>query len=206
MILKYLILHTHTQSPVIQLTTPSAKSSTIPANLPFTKADLASHFLRMCLLIWQDHFNLHKKSMTPVDMRLLLMSLKDVERVCKQEKSTAPSNKKSYNKSEKGTKRLGTESTARVPKKVCFEKHCNFCKKHGDTCAAHNAKDCHKYEKDRSKKADFCAAKKGGKKPNLIKNSFMQMIEKLEKLEKAIKKQAAKSKKCCRENSNSNSE
>jgi hypothetical protein len=68
---------------------PSAKPSTFPANIPFTRADLVSHILWMCPLTWQDHFNLHKKDMTPVDMHLLLMSLKAIECVCTQEKSKA---------------------------------------------------------------------------------------------------------------------
>jgi hypothetical protein len=62
------------------------------------------------------------------------------------------------------------------------------------------------YEKDGSEKANFCAAKKGKKKPNPAKNSFVQMNEKFEKLEKAIKKQCTKLKKRCRDDSNSNSE
>jgi hypothetical protein len=55
-------------------------------------------------------------------------------------------------------------------------------------------------------KANFHATKKGGTKPNPKKNSFVQLSKKLEKLEKVIKKQGAKSKKCHRDNSNSNSE
>jgi hypothetical protein len=51
-------------------------------------------------------------------------------------------------------------------------------------------KDCHKYEKDGSKKADFHSAKKGRKKPNPEKNSFLQVSKILEKLDKAIKKNA----------------
>jgi hypothetical protein len=42
----------------------------------------------------------------------------------------------------------------------------------------HNTRDCHKYEKDRSEEANFCTAKKGRKKPNPAKNSFVQMSEK----------------------------
>jgi hypothetical protein len=38
---------------------------------------------------------------------------------------------KSFNKGKKGEKHPGTNSTARVPKKFHFEKHCNLCKKHG---------------------------------------------------------------------------
>jgi hypothetical protein len=121
--------------------------------------------------MWQDHFNLHKKGMTPVDMHSLFMSLEAIEGICAQEKSNAQSNKKASNKSKKGNKRPGTESTARVPKKVFFEKHCDLCKKHEGACTMHNMKDCRKYEKDRSEKANFHATKKSRKKPNLLKNS-----------------------------------
>jgi hypothetical protein len=60
---------------------PGVKPGMTPANVLFTKADLASHVLWMCPLTWQDQFNLYKKGMTPMDMHLLLMSLKAIERV-----------------------------------------------------------------------------------------------------------------------------
>jgi hypothetical protein len=53
----------------------SVKANTIPMNVPFAEADLSSHILRMCPYTWQDQYNLHKKGGTPVDMRLLLLSL-----------------------------------------------------------------------------------------------------------------------------------
>ncbi len=112
---------------------PSAKPNTTPANVPFSDADLVSHILWMCPLMWQDHFNLHKKGITLMDMHLLLMCLKAIESVCTQEKFNTQSNKKATNKGKKEIKRPGTESTARVPKKACTEKHCNLCKKHGGT-------------------------------------------------------------------------
>jgi hypothetical protein len=129
---------------------PSAKPSTIPMNVLFAEAVLVSHILRMCPHIWQYHFNLHKKGMTPVDMHLLLMSLEAIECVCTQEKSNAQSNKKASQKGTRGNKRPGAESTTRVPKKACTKKHCNLCKKHGDACTMHNRKDCPRYEKDRT--------------------------------------------------------
>ncbi len=70
----------------------------------------------------------------------------------------------------------------------------------------HNTRHCCKYEKNRLEKADFHAAKKGGKKPNTTRNSSSQMSKKLGKLKKAIKKQCTKSKKHCRDNSDSNSD
>jgi hypothetical protein len=42
---------------------PSAKAGTIPMNVAFPEADLASHVLRMCPHMWQDQFNLHKKGL-----------------------------------------------------------------------------------------------------------------------------------------------
>jgi hypothetical protein len=61
-------------------------------------------------------------------------------------------------------------------------------------------------KKKDSEKADFGAAKKGGKKPSPATNFFAQMSEKLEKLETAIKKQCTKLKKCHRDYSNFNSD
>jgi hypothetical protein len=40
---------------------PSYVTGMMPANVPFTEADLASHVLRMCPHQWQDQYNLHKK-------------------------------------------------------------------------------------------------------------------------------------------------
>ncbi len=44
---------------------PSAKSSTIPMNVPFAKADLASHICWMCPHTWQDQFNITRKLWHP---------------------------------------------------------------------------------------------------------------------------------------------
>jgi hypothetical protein len=47
---------------------PSYVTGMTPANIPFTKADLASHVLRMCLHQWQDQYNLQEKGKPPMDM------------------------------------------------------------------------------------------------------------------------------------------
>ncbi len=54
---------------------PNANASTKPKNVPFTEAELGAHVLRMCPLAWQDQYNLNKKGMTPLDMRMLLTLL-----------------------------------------------------------------------------------------------------------------------------------
>ncbi len=120
-----------------------------PSNIPFTKADLVSHVLWMCPHQWQDLYNLHKKGMTPVDMRSLQASLKVIERVCMQEKAYAQSGKKAFQKSKAGTKRPSTGVTKLVPKKVSFEKSCKLWKKYGGTHTTHATKDCRKYKKDK---------------------------------------------------------
>jgi hypothetical protein len=131
--------------------------------------------------MWQDQFNLHMKGGTPVDMRLLLLSLKAIERVCGQErseKSNTSCDEKALHSEKKGTKRPGTDHGPRVPKKVRAEKHCNLCKKHGGTYRTHNSCDCQRFEKDGTEKSDFRAAKKGRKKPNPVKQSFAQLSKK----------------------------
>ncbi len=105
---------------------PSYNPRMTPANVLFTEADLASHVLWMCPHAWQDQYILHKKDMTPVDMCLLLPSLEAIERICTQEKAKASSSKKASIKSKTGSKQPSTGSRTRVPKKVCFEKHCDL--------------------------------------------------------------------------------
>jgi hypothetical protein len=116
------------------------------------------------------------------------------------------SSKKSSYKSKKGNKRPGTKAMIRVPKKVCFEKHCNLCKKHGGAYTTHNTRDCHRFEKDGKEKSDFRAAKKGGKNGNPINHNFAQLTKKIEMLKKALKKSGKKGKKRHYEDSNSNTE
>jgi hypothetical protein len=152
---------------------------------------------------------MNKKGMTPMDMRLLLTLLEVIECIYTYEKGkldTFEKSNKSSNKGEKGKKRPGTNSTVRVPKKVCFEKHCNLCKKHGGACTTHNTRDCCRFEKDGKEKSSFCAAKKGGYRSNPVNQNFIQLTDKIKKLKKALKKFGKKGKKRCYEDSDSNSE
>jgi hypothetical protein len=176
------------------------------ANILFTEADLASPVLWMCLHQWQDQYNLKEKGMTPMDMRSLQASLKGVECVCTPEKAHAQSGEKASHKNKTGAKRPSNGATKQAPKKVCFERSCELCKKHGGANTTHATKDCHRYEKDGMVKADFRTTKMVGKKPNPAKQSFAQLCKKSDKLEKTLKKASHKSKKCCRDNGNSDSQ
>ncbi len=99
-----------------------------------------------------------------LDMRLLLTLLEAIEHVCTYKKGKSEPSKKSSSKGEKGRKCPGTNSTARVPKKVHFEKHCNLCKKHGGEYNTHNTRDFCRFRKDGKEKSNFCAAKKAERK------------------------------------------
>ncbi len=149
---------------------------------------------------------MNQKGMTPMDMRSLLTSLEAIECICTYEKGKSESSEKSSHKSKKGKKCPGTKATIRVPKKVCFEKHCNLCKKHGGAYTTHTTRECRRFEKDEKEKSNFCAARKGGKKGNLVKSNFAQLTEKIEKLEKVLKKSSKKGKKRHYEDSDSDSE
>jgi hypothetical protein len=189
---------------------PNANASTKPENVPFMEAELGAHVLRMCpALQWQDQYNMNEKGMTPMDMCLLLTLLEAIERVCTYERGksdTFEKSDKSLNKDEKGKKHPDTDSLARVPKKVRFEKHCNLCKKHGGAHTMHNTRDCRRFEKDRKEKSSFRAAKKGGYKSNTVNQNFPQLTNKIKKLEKALKKSGKKGQKRRYEDSNSDSE
>jgi hypothetical protein len=191
---------------------PHANASTKPENIPFTEVELGAHVLRMCPLMWQDQYNLNKKGMTPMDMRLLLTSLEAIERVCTYEKGKSDNfekSDKSSNEGKKGKKCPGTNATVRVPKKVHFEKfekHCELCKKHGGTHATHNTRDCCRYKKEGTEKSSFRAAKKGGMKNYPVNQNFVQLTKKINKLEKALKKSGKKGKKRRYEDGNSDSE
>jgi hypothetical protein len=174
---------------------PNANAITKPENVPFTEAELGAHVLRMCSIQWQDQYNMNKKGMTPMDMRLLLTSLEAIERDCTYEKSKSDSYEKSEKSSNKGEKRKkcpGTNFLARVPKKVRFEKHCNLCKKHGGAHTTHNTPDCCRFKKDGKEKSNFRSAKKGGYKGNPVNQIFAQLTNKIEKLEKALKRSGKK--------------
>jgi hypothetical protein len=174
---------------------PHANASTKPKNFLLTEAELGAHVLRMCPLPWQNQYNMKEKGMTPMDMRLLLTLLEAIECVCTHEKGKLNNNEKSDKssyKSEKGKKRPGTNSTVWVPKKVHFEKHCDLCKKHGGAHTTHTTRECHKYEKDRTEKSSFHAAKKGGKNNYPVNQNFAQLTKKIDKLEEALKKSRKK--------------
>jgi hypothetical protein len=177
---------------------PNANASTKPENVLFTEAELGAHELCMCPLQWQDQYNMNEKGMTLMDMRLLLTLLEAIKLICTYEKGKMYSFKKSNkssNKGKKGKKCPGNNSTARVPKKVHFEKHWDLCKKHGGAHTMHNTCDCHRFEKDGKEKSSFCAVKKGGYKSNPVNQNFAQLTNKIEKLEKALKKSGKKEQK-----------
>jgi hypothetical protein len=80
---------------------PHANASTKPKNVPFTKAELGAHVLRMCPLQWLDQYNMNKKGMMPIVMCSLLNLLEPIKHVCLYKKGKSESSKKSSHKSKK---------------------------------------------------------------------------------------------------------
>ncbi len=167
---------------------PNANASTKPKNVLFMEAELGSHVLRMCPIQWQDQYNMNKKGMTPMDMRLLLTTIEAIKRVCTHEKAKLEFSKKASHKGKKQKKHPGTKSMARVPKKAHFKKLCNLCKRHGGAYTTNNTRDCCRFEKDGKEESNFRAAKKGGKKASPVNQNFVQLTKKIKKLKKALKK------------------
>jgi hypothetical protein len=187
----------------------NANASTKPENIPFTEAELGAHVLRMCPIQRQDQYNMNKKGMTLMDMHLLLTLLEAIKHICTYEKGKSDSyekSEKSFNKGEKGKKHPVTIFLARVPKKVHFEKHFNLCKNHGGAQTMHNTPDCCRFEKDEKERSNFCTAKTGGYKSNPVNQNFVQLTNKIKKLEKALKTSGKKGQKHRYEDSDSYSE
>ncbi len=185
---------------------PNMNASIKPKNVSFMEAELGSHLLQMCPIQRQGQYNMYKKGMTPMDMHSLLTSLEAIKRICTHEEAKLESSKKASHKGKKGKKHPGTKSTARSPKKICFKKHCNLCKRHWSAYTMHNTRDCCRFEKDGKEKSNFHAAEKGSKKVNPVNQNFVQLTKKIEKLEKALKRLVKKAQKHWYKDSNSNFE
>jgi hypothetical protein len=113
---------------------PHANASTKHENIPFTEAELGAHMLCMCPLMWQDQYNLNKKSMTLMDMRSLLTSLEAIERISTYEKGKLDNfekSNKSSNKGEKGKKHPVTILWSRFPRKSDLRSIANYARSMG---------------------------------------------------------------------------
>jgi hypothetical protein len=148
---------------------------------------------------------MNKKGMMPMDMHLLLTSLEGIEHIYTHKKAKLEFSKRASPKGIIGKKSPVTKSTVRVLKKVCFQKHCDLCKKHGGAYTMHNTRDCRRFEKDRKERSNFHAAKKGGKKANPVSQNFAQLTKKTKKLKKTLKKSGKKVQKRQYEDSDSDS-
>ena len=150
----------------------------------YDEAELACLALRMCPESWQDQYNLTQDSVTPQSMRKLLAVLKTIEKMMENQAAKdkgKPAKQENKADSEKSGKRKGmSSSTDRIPKKqkASSTKFCQLCKEHNGPHMTHNTKDCHKYEKDGSKKKFGRANTKSASKTR----------NKLSKLGKLVKK------------------
>ena len=140
--------------------------------------------------------------------------LENVEKVVAnsdaKEKVKKESTKKATGKRKKAKRKSTSSTDYRIPQKVRSEKSCALCQKHGDTHTAQNTGECQKYEKDGTLKKSFngkaaVGSKRHGNGKKDHANSFAQFMERISKLEKAVKKtqKSSRKKKHCQEYSNS---
>eukprot|EP00804_Cyclotella_cryptica_P002371 CCRYP_004067-RA/>CCRYP_004067-RA protein AED:0.37 eAED:0.44 QI:0/0/0/1/0/0/2/0/169 len=105
---------------------------------------------------------------------------------------------------------------ARIPKKpkqarteyTRVDKNCKLCKKHGGAHTTHNTAECCRYNKDGTPtRGTFGQAARKSREDSRPKKSYVQVLDRMEKLEKSLKKANKKGKKRCRcEESDSNSD
>ncbi len=86
----------------------------------------------MCLLAWQDQYNLNKKGMTPLDMRTLLTSLEAIEFVYTHEKGKQEekSERSSFN-GKKGKKGQVLILRPAFPRKSVSQKNATYARSMG---------------------------------------------------------------------------
>ncbi len=79
-----------------------ANASTKSENVPFIEAQLGSHLLSMYSISWQDQYNHNNKGMMLMDLHLLLILLKVIERVCTHETAKLKFSKRLLTRTRKG--------------------------------------------------------------------------------------------------------
>jgi hypothetical protein len=111
---------------------PQANASTKSENVLFPEAELGAHILHMCLLAWQDQYNLNEKGMMPLDMRMLLISLEAIKRVCTHEKGKQEekADKASFN-GKKGKKGQVLILRPAFPRKSISQKNATYARSMG---------------------------------------------------------------------------
>jgi hypothetical protein len=107
-----------------------------PANVLFTKTDLASQVLWMCLHQWQDQYNLQEKGMTTMDMH----SLQAYSRLSS---ACVPRRKPMYNPARKLLRRTRQETSnpvlepqSKFPRKSILRSPANYARNMG-ACIPH---------------------------------------------------------------------
>ena len=162
---------------------------------PIEDADLSGHVLCMCPGTWQAQYEL-KADTVPQCIHDLFDDLEKINKAFPMEQEQ-PRKKGKANPGNSNKQKMVSLHES-IPKKPCKDaKHCSLCKKHGGVHATHNTSDCRKYNKDVKLKKSFGKSQCGSIASNKKTTSaFLQLLVKVVKLEKAIKKLKKSSWKC----------
>jgi hypothetical protein len=179
---------------------PSASTMTQQV-YSFTDAELACHILRMCPLKWQDQYHLLEKCY-PEGVKPLLLILERIEVAHPVDERQSSSKPARAQGAEQPSKKFAPG--ARIPKKpkqarteyVRVEKNCELCKKHGGAHTTHNTTECRRYNKDGTPtRGTFGQAARKSREDSRPKKSYAQVLARMAKLEKSLKKANKKDKK-----------
>ncbi len=152
----------------------------------------------MCPGTWQAQYELKAKTI-PQCICDLLDDLKKIKKAFPTKRNQSA--KKGRANPSKSNNRKIVSPNKPIPKKVHkVAKHCASCKKQGGAHVTHNTSDCHKYDKDGKLKKGFGNGQHGSTAlDKKITSAFAQLSAKVEKLEKVNKNLKKSSKKRKRE-------
>ena len=179
---------------------PSASTMT-QAVYSFTDSELACHILRMCPLKWQDQYHLLEKCY-PEGVKPLLLILERIEVAHPVDEKQSTAKPAKAQATDQPSKKFA--HGARIPRKpkearmdhTRNDKHCELCKKHGGAHTTHNTAECRRYNKDGTPtRGAFGQASRKPREDNRSKKSYAQVLVRMEKLEKSLKKANKKGKK-----------
>eukprot|EP00804_Cyclotella_cryptica_P007125 CCRYP_014513-RA/>CCRYP_014513-RA protein AED:0.12 eAED:0.65 QI:0/0/0/1/1/1/2/0/396 len=151
---------------------------------------------------WQDQYHLLEKCY-PEGVKPLLLILERIEvahRVDEKQSTAKPAKAQAADQPSKKFSPNG-----RIPRKpskqACteytrVERNCELCKKHGGAHTTHNTAECRRYNKDGTPtRGTFGAPARKSREDNRAKKSYAQVVARMEKLEKSLKKANKKGKK-----------
>eukprot|EP00804_Cyclotella_cryptica_P019427 CCRYP_006602-RA/>CCRYP_006602-RA protein AED:0.28 eAED:0.63 QI:0/0/0/1/1/1/2/0/305 len=151
---------------------------------------------------WQDQYHLLEKCY-PEGVKPLLLILERIEVAHPVDEKQSTAKPAKAQAADQPSKKFSP--SGRIPRKPSkqarteytrVERNCELCKKHGGAHTTHNTAECRRYNKDGTPtRGTFGAPARKSREDNRAKKSYAQVVARMEKLEKSLKKANKKGKK-----------